>query len=335
MDETPEIPQKEQVVTSPELAERISHAQAEILAQGQNHEAVVGRNIAEMGFLQALGETMKPHAKKLREINFKNFKAQAAAALSLIPVIGQGKAFLNTVGVVEGYEAGATAFKAEKGLRKFKAIGAGFGRAMAENAPTAAKAGSLFEKAHAGSMVGYLEHEGALRAERIAANIAHGTYESSKEASKALKAGLSWNKEVTKKAIAEGLDLAADATGKTGVGRWAFKQIEKRKIPTMNILSNPEKRAGIGAFLDLTPDVPGWLSLTTAVGEMVGIHGIDVIPAALQMGKNTIDTVVTYRRMTGDVLNLAIDRVTGRGKGVARAAQLFSSYTASSGLQGA
>ena len=329
MDETPEIPQKEQVVTSPELAERISHAQAEILAQGQNPEAVVGRNIAEMGFMQALWETAKPHTKKLREINFKNLKAQGAALLSLIPVIGQGKAFLSTVGVVKGYEAGAKAYKAEKGWRKVKAIGAGFGRAMAENAPELAKAGSLFEKARAGSMVGYLEKEGALRAERIAASIAHGTYESSKDAAKALKAGLSWNKEVAKKAVAEGLDLAADAAGKTGVGRWAFKQIEKRKIPTMNILSNPEKRAGIGAFLDLTPDVPGWLSLTTAVGEVVGIHGIDVIPAALQMGKNTVDYVKTYSALTNDVLNLAIDRVTGRGKGVAKAAQLFSSYSAS------
>ena len=209
MDETPEIPHKEQVVTSPELVERIRHAQAEILAQGQNPEAVAGRNIAEMGFMQALGETMKPHAKKLREINFKNFKAQAAAALSLIPVIGQGKAFLNTVGVVKGYEAGATAFKAEKGLRKFKAIGAGFGRAMAENAPTAAKAGSLFEKARAGSVVGKVEAEAALRAERIAANIVHGTYESSREASKALKAGMTWNKEVTKQALKVGLDEAA------------------------------------------------------------------------------------------------------------------------------
>ena len=237
MDETPEIPQKEQVVLPPELAERISHAQAEILTQGQNPEAVVGRNIAEMGFMQALWETAKPHTKKLREINLKQFKAQAAAVLSLIPVIGQGKAFLSTVGVVKGYEKATTVYKAEKGWRKIKAVGAGFGKAMAENAPKASKAGSLFEKARAGSMVGYLEKEGALRAERIAASIAHGTYESSKEAGKALKAGLSWNKEVTKKAVAEGLDLAADAAGKTGVGRWAFKQIEKRKIPTMNILS--------------------------------------------------------------------------------------------------
>lgn len=335
MDEIPELPQKEQIVTSPELSERISHAQAEILAQGQNPEAVAGRNIAEMGFLQALGETMKPHAKKLREINFKQFKAQAAAALSLIPIIGEGKAFLSTVGVVKGYEAGATAFKAEKGWRKVKAIGAGFGRAMAENAPSAAKAGSFFEKMKAGSVVGKAEAESALRAELIAVNIAHGTYETSKDAQRALRAAEKWNKGITKKAISEGLDTAAQAAGKTGIGGWAFKQVEKSKLPAVKILSNPEKRAGIGAFLDLTPDVPGWLSLTTAVGEMVGIHGIDVIPAALQIGKNTIDMAKTYGNMTNDVLNLAIDRVTGRGKGVAKAAQLFSSYSAGSGLQGA
>lgn len=335
MDETPEIPQKEQVVTSPELADRIRQAQTEILAQGQNPEAVVGRNIAEMGFLQALGETMKPHAKKLREINFKNLKAQGAAVLSLIPIIGEGKAFLSTVGVVKGFEAGKTAFKAEKGWRKVKAIGAGFGRAMAENAPKAAKAGSLFEKVKAGSVVGKAEVESALRAERIAANIVHGTYETAKDAQKALKAAEKWNKGITKKAISEGLDAAAEAAGKTGIGKWGLKQLEKSKMPAIKILSNPEKRAGIGAFLDLTPDVPVWLSLTTATGEMVGIHGIDVIPAVLQMGKNTIDTVVTYKKMTSDVLNLAIDRVTGRGKGVAKAAQLFSSYTATSGLQGA
>lgn len=335
MDETPEIPQKEQVVSSPELDDRIRQAQTEILAQGQNPEAVAGRNIAEMSFLKALGETIKPHAKKLREINFKQFKAQGAAVLSLIPIIGEGKAFLSTVGVVKGYEKATTVYKAEKGWRKVKAIGAGFGRAMAENAPTAAKAGSFFEKVRAGNVVGKVEAEAALRAEHIAANIAHGTYETSREASKALKAGLKYNKEVTKQALKAGLDEAADAAGKTGVGRWVFKEIEKRKIPTIKILANPEKRAAIGAFLDLTPDVPGWLSLTTAVGEMVGIHGIDVIPAALQMGKNTIDTAVTYGKLTNDVLNLAIDRVTGRGKGVAKAAQLFSSYTANFGAQGA
>lgn len=323
MDEAPEIPQKERVVMSPELADRIDRARQEIAAQGQDPQAVAGRNIAEMGFMKALWETAKPHTKKLREIQFKQIKAQGAAVLSLIPIIGEGKAFLSTVGITKGFEKGVQTFKAEKGWRKIKAIGKGLGRAMAENAPEAAKAGSLFEKARAGSVVAREQAAAAVRAENIAKNIAVSSYETARDAQKALKGAEKWNKAVTKVAINESLDAAAAAAGKTGVGKWAFKEFEKRKLTGMKIVGNPEKRAGIWHFLDLTPDVPGWLSLTTAAGEMVGVHGIDVIPAVLQMGKNTIDQVSTYGKLTKDVWNLAVTRLSGKGKEVARATAAF------------
>lgn len=323
MDETRDIPQKERIVMSPELAERIDRARQEVAAQGQDPQAVAGRNIAEMGFMKALLETAKPHAKKLQEIQFKDMKAKGAALLSLIPVVGEGKAFLSTVGVAKGFEKGVQTFKAEKGLWKIKAIGKGFGRAMAENAPEAAKAGSLFEKARAGSVVAREQAAAAVRAENIAKNIALSSYETARDAQKALKGAEKWNKAVTKVAINESLDAAAAAAGKSGAGKWAFKEFEKRKLTGMKILGNPEKRAGIWHFLDLTPDVPGWLSLTTAVGEMVGIHGIDVIPAVLQMGVNKVEQVKTYGRLTKDVWNLAVTRLNGKGKDVARATAAF------------
>lgn len=299
----------EQSVASPELASKITDAQLEILPEGKNPEAVAVRNIEELGFFQALWETAKPHTKKLLEINFKNLKAQGALVLSLIPVLGEGKALLSTVGIKEGFKAGKVAFQAEKGLSKYKAIGVGLARAAAENAPSAAKAGSLFAKTAEGSQVLKLQAQGAVRAENIAQNIAHGQYESVAAAKKALRDAMNYNAKTTKDAIDTTLNAAAKEAGKGGLGKMAYKEFEKRKLPLMDKLSRPEARVGVVHFLDLTPDVPGWLTFATGAAETVGVHGADAIPALLQIGKNSVDTGVTYGRLTKDVWNLVMNRI--------------------------
>lgn len=59
---------------------------------------------------------------------------------------------------------------------------------------------------------------------------------------------------------------------------------------------------GLGKLLDLTPDVPRWLSVTTGVLQFLGMHGIDAVSAATQMGINTYQQVKLSKEMAGDIL---------------------------------
>lgn len=327
MSELEETPPQEQVVVSPELSEKIAQARDAIVREGQNPEVVMGRNISEMGFFQAAWKTLEPHARKLGEIQFKQLKAQAALVLSLIPVIGQGKAFLSTAGVAEGFKAGRAAFQAEKGLSKYKAIGAAFTRAAAENAPAV---GSRLAGVLERSPVVQANKAGALRAERIAQNIAAGQYESVGAYGKALGDAMRFNARETKIAVNQALDLAAEQAGKRGLGKAIYKGLERAKVPALKKIAHPAGRVGIVEFFDLTPDMPLWLTLTTGAAEMVGVHGADAIPATLQIGKNVVDMVAVYGRLGKDMWNLTVDRIAGRKNDAAltRATNAFSPSSA-------
>ena len=61
-------------------------------------------------------------------------------------------------------------------------------------------------------------------------------------------------------------------------------------------------------WLNLTPDIPVWLSTTTGVAEFLGAHGIDAIPAVMQMGINRYKSVMVSKDMALDVLGYTAKR---------------------------
>ena len=322
MGELEETPSKEQTVVSPELVQKIESAREAIVHEGQDSQAVMGRGVAEIGYLEALWKTGQHYGKEFGNIQFKQLKAQAALVLSLIPFIGEGKAALfTTTGIKKGFEAGKTAFRAEKGLGKLNAVGAFRVAAGAENVP---KASSILGKAMEGSVASQAGLKAAAaQAEfvELAQTIGHSV--NTKTGRVFIEKGM---KAVGKETAKAALDAAAGAAGKTGkVGKFVYEQVEGGKLKALKTISHPAGRAGIAQYLDLTPDIPLWLTLSTGAAEMVGVHGADAIPAALQIGKNMIDMVAMYGKLSRDVFTLTMDRLAGRktDKTLVRAAATF------------
>ena len=68
---------------SPEHQEKLLALREQLAAEAMNPERVVTRSIDEMGFLEGMKETMKPHQAKLKELAFNDLKATASAAISM------------------------------------------------------------------------------------------------------------------------------------------------------------------------------------------------------------------------------------------------------------
>jgi hypothetical protein len=81
-------------------------------------------------------------------------------------------------------------------------------------------------------------------------------------------------------------------------------------------------------WLNLTPDVPVWLSTTTGVLELFGAHGIDAVPAVLQLGINSYKKFHVNKEMAMDVLGYTASRVINKVTERKRAAEVFRPATA-------
>lgn len=62
-------------------------------------------------------------------------------------------------------------------------------------------------------------------------------------------------------------------------------------------------------WLNLTPDVPLWISTTTGVMEFLGAHGIDAVPAVMQMAVNRYQSIKLSMAAAKDVLAYTTGRV--------------------------
>ena len=104
-------------------------------------------------------------------------------------------------------------------------------------------------------------------------------------------------------------------------------------IETTSVLLKTSRfKAFFEKWLNLTPDVPVWLSTTTGVMEFLGAHGIDAIPAVMQMGINRYKSVMVTKDMAMDVLGYTAKRVLGKFADRKSAAATFA--TAQEGISG-
>jgi hypothetical protein len=327
MEELSESSPKERNVVSPELGEKIASARAEIMADGADPQKVAARNISEMGFMQALWETTKPHAKKMREISLKQFKASISAAISLVPLVGEVKAGGAAVKAVEAGVDATQGAKTARGIfgnietgiaagKAARAEGKGVLKAVGEGW----KAKGAYEAARANDRLMKLVAENPfIRAEHTAMQNIQAVKELEGDAvgltNKVRKAIAFKKLEKAVKAEQMGHAYAEVATQIAGKGKGALEvsvgpfvaHQATRAKESMHTIAGREAAKNI---FNLTPDVPHWLTLVTSVAEMVGVHGADLIPAVMQMGKNTVDAAKTYGAMGRDVMNLAVDRLT-------------------------
>lgn len=394
---------------APEQQEKLLFLRERMQTEAMSPQHVVTRSIDEMGFFEGLKETIKPHLKQHKEIMFKELKANASLALSLIPILGEGKGLGTGLFGITAKEGkvltGANRLKDiqfepfVRGKRALNSAKAGYKYARSYSAvehlhkaaEVAGKAPGLFKNAGAHikdtlrpvtsvfSAKGFAERrvmkdyakaakEGATvmatkfgvagiqEAQRAKALAKAKAYVEVKKGVAAFNASESWIKFPMKwarsakgevvarlasikagkeagKAVTEAVKTSL--SGKNAAVRFAEGGI-KRAAPTVIEATKFGKfHAFFDRWLNLTPDVPVWLSTTTGVMEFLGAHGIDAVPAVMQMGIDRYQQLKVSKDMALDVLAYTAKR--GFRKIIERkgAAEVFPTSSSEAGLRGA
>lgn len=389
---------------APEQQEKLLALRERLMAEAANPENVVSRSINEMGFWEGLKHTVKPHMAKHKEIMFKELKAGASLAISLVPVLGEGKGIgTGLFGITKAKDlpwmrVSAEAFKEgkvvfEPAMRAKNAISAakeGYATARAFSAVdnlkkvsgVTQKTPGIFKRAGArihdslrpvgaifagkGDLQHSLgqaysesaQHGAEAMAKRLKVDkiyqVTKGKREAEKvaytttKAAETIKRGIQkreWYR-VDKHWKALGVEVAARRAKKDAakIGNSAINMAVEVSFKDRKI--NAAQRAVEGKlkkvspaliegtrfgqykafferWLNLTPDVPVWISTTTGVAEFLGAHGIDAIPAVMQMGINRYQQLKVSKDMGLDVMGYVATRALGKLAERKRAAQVF------------
>lgn len=374
---------------APEQQEKLLALRERMMAEAMDPKAVVTRNIDEMGFWEGLKETVKPYQQKSKDLAINDLKAGASLAISLIPVLGEGKGLgtgLFGIGTKENPAVvnGMVNLKTlhvepiERGKRAWKKARLGYNISRSKSAVEIARIGAET----AGKKVGILKnatahvHDAlqplpAYLAGKTAAELkiiregqnamkegtrvltenltkkagvdAIAALQKSKAAESAtaymkplteagLKHDLAWynlfGRLQHREAIHAGTEAAkvvkatrdaeiakviAEKTAGHNIVRAGLESQFMKKAPgiietTAAASKNTKLKLFFDRWLNLTPDVPVWLTTTTGLLEMVGMQGIDMIPAAIQLEVNSFKRVMMYKDMAMDVLGYTLQR---------------------------
>lgn len=382
-------------------------------------KAVVSRSINEMGFFEGLKETVKPHLKKHLEISFKDLKAKASLVLSLVPIVGEGKAFLGVTKAkdIPWTKVGVDALTFEPVTRLTNAWKVGketantikttnyakqaaeymmFDKGKNKVLNVAFRAANSLDKAvaplkdAARPVISFIAGK-----EAASKDLAHAFSEELKHSPPKLaetfraKELYSRAKEVMEKAAKVGAAAYAEGASKVNLDRdvalwnvvdrirrgWQKRQVIRsakdavkvfkvsqeayleeavkhaskfklgRKVEsfaqrtimpegidklsqvgnTMPAVSKAMEKLpfGLGKLLDLTPDVPRWLSTTTGIAQFLGMHGIDAVSAATQIGIDAYRRVQVSKDMAQDILVYAMKRSLRKVAERKKAAETF------------
>lgn len=415
--ETPRVPQPEQDVPqqrledlpefqklAPEQQEKLLAIRERLQSEAMNPQHVVSRSINEMGFWEGMKETVKPHLQKHKELYVKDLKAYASAALSLVPVLGEGKGlgtglFGITLNAEKTLAQGAIKFeplvRGKKALEfgkrgysymrnysavehlknakdfiypmsiktalgphqatkseirravlhdKLRPVGARLGwkvaveRSLVKDYGTAVKEGAKV-------LATKLGVEGIQAAQRTKAAMKKEAYQAVKIAVREVNAADKWYKFPIKWARSATGEVAAQVAkarvgkefgkGVTSAVESAVKSqhligkrvegLVKRAAPTVIEGTKLGKfHAFFDHWLNLTPDVPVWLSTTTGVMEFLGAHGIDAVPAVLQIANNRYKQVMVTKDMALDVVKYTAMKGLQKMADRKRASEVFT-----------
>lgn len=390
---------------APEQQQKLLELRERMMAEAMEPKQVVSRSINEMGFWEGLKETTKPHLEKQKKIMFNELKANASLAISLIPVIGEGKGLgtgLLGITVTKGAPV-ETAIKFEPLIRGKKAVELGkrgysfirgetaasklmkfkttdssvlvraamkgadavdMAAAHVKDIPRVVRGGlgaktaverSLIKgfnaSAKEGAKVmmknfgveGIQAAQQAKKAEKLKA------YAAVKTAVKELNAAdkewykfpLRWARsaggevgarvasetagKVASEAVKNAVNESVKSTSK--VGKFVEGGVKQMAPKAIELTKFGQFKAFAEKWLDFTPDVPVWLSTTTGVLEFLGMHGVDALPAMMQMGINRYKSAMVGKDMALDVLGYTVKRAMGISEKQKQAAQMFRNPT--------
>lgn len=129
--------------------------------------------------------------------------------------------------------------------------------------------------------------------------------------------------------IDTGLEAKLAGTGTGKLGTEAYKAAQKVKPTVIEGVGLKKYLAMFDQWFNLTPDVPHWMSTTTAVAELLGMHGIDAIPAVIQIGVNKYRGAELNLKMARDVYAFAKKRLSEPQPVRRQASEVFAAAPAS------
>ncbi len=388
---------------SKELQEHVLAERERLMQEAMNPERVVTRSINELGFWEGLKETVKPHVAKQKEIMFKELKANASLALSLIPVLGEGKGlgtglfgvtvkagapveqaikfepFVRGKKALEfgkrGYNVLRGKSAAEQLLKFEKTSGSIFTRVALKGADVIDTTGAYVKdairsaKAALGAktaversvvhdftkaakegatvMATKMGVEGIQAAQRAKAaakeaamfNAKHAAHLANAAQKEWYKFPIRWARSAKSEVVGrlaaaragkeagKAVTAAVESTlaSKNAVGRFVEGGVKRAAPAVIEGTKYGKFHAIFDKWLNLTPDVPIWLSTTTGVAEFLGAHGIDAIPAVMQMAVDRYQQIKVSKDMALDVLGYTVGRVLRKSQERKAAAEVFPS----------
>lgn len=332
MDETQEQPSTPEHVVSPELRQSMETANSRIQAEAQAPQADIVERTAHMGLFSALLESQKSHGKKMLEIQFKNVKVAAMAALSLVPFLGEGASAARAAEKVATLESSAAKQLANpnklgKYVKTQEKLGAAKAAYKAEVGRM--KSGlSVAEKARLASLSKNAELKGLGQHVGVqAAKLEKGKYKIFKtelgkniDAESALfhaKKGI----DTTKTWAPLGEKTVFGKKVELPTGKWKFRGRMAGEQTAFGMVESALHT------LDPYPDVPGVVSMFGLL-EIVGVHGAELAPAAWQFVANKAQMVKEYAGMGKDAAKIVLSRMgmkfdTLKEGRVQRAAEAF------------
>lgn len=350
MDDTPEIPQKEQVVLPPELEKAMTGARDRVTAEAKLPETDILERTAGLGFVASMKEAITPHTKKMKEVAFKDLKAMIMATISLVPLMSTGASVARAAEKATRLEAKQLqlATKAEKVAQKASRSGALVTKEIAAADTAVWKAGVKAREAFEAlvskfslSELNQYKHLLAKGADpRVAARIAMLPVERAALFEKEVSAGVEMAKAFEH--ASKGIDTTT---------KWApfgEKLIfgKKMEIPAGKI----KYGARVGAehvaegwvhktlhTLDPYPDVPGLASLVGFLDLIPGVVGMELVPAGWQMIANKIQMGKEQLGMASDVSKVILNKLGVKFNKlkephVARAAEVFMPQAAQAAI---
>lgn len=283
-----QVAEMEKIAETDELKHEVVEARAQIEQDMRDPARATADAAGEVGLVKALWDTALSRSGKYKELAFKDIKATAAAALSVIPILGEAGTAANigkamTAGKnVANVEKATWAGKLTADMVTKKKVGRGISVALD---PSRGEVWKEFGKS--------LVHIPENPVNRFLAHPIGSATEAGKASYDFAKKAMTATTSAELKAMKAARGLAAQK------GMEAGKNVGM--VAAHSLLHK----------IDPFPDVPPQLAMVAGLAEFV-LPGANILPAVWQLGRNKFEWAKMYGGMALDMGKVVMKRLDGK-----------------------
>lgn len=269
------------------LKHEVSEARAQIEHEMRDPAQQTTDAAGEVGLVKALWDTAQSRSGKFKELAFKDIKATAAAALSVIPILGDAGTAVN---IGKAMTAGKNVAKVEKATWDL----ANFTTRARSVDSVVKKVQEMGSRKDAWKTLGEtLIHIPHNPVNRFLAHPLGSSIEAGKASVDFGKKALTASSNVELKAMKVARGLAANKSIEAGknIGMVAAHSLLHK--------------------IDPFPDVPPQLAMVAGLAELV-LPGSNILPAVWQLGRDKIEWAKMYGGLALDMGKVVMKRLDGK-----------------------